>query len=94
VPVSLPNLNRAADLIKSFKQVAVDQTSEERRSFDLKNYIETVLLSLRPKYKRTRHVISVNCPENLEISSYPGAFSQIITNLVMNSLIHGFEGNS
>lgn len=88
---TLTNLNRAADLIKSFKQVAVDQTSEERRRFQLKEYIENLLLSLRPRYKRTRHTVEVNCPENLEICSYPGAFSQIITNLVINSLIHGFE---
>lgn len=88
----LTNLNRAADLVKSFKQVAVDQTSEERRRFKLKDYIDKVLLSLHPKYKRTRHTITVSCPEDLEIFSYPGAFSQIITNLVMNSLIHGFEG--
>lgn len=88
---TLTNLNRAADLIKSFKQVAVDQTSEERRRFRLEEYIENILLSLRPRYKRTRHTIRVNCPDNLEIISYPGAFSQIITNLLINSLIHGFE---
>ncbi|GBC61712.1 hypothetical protein DENIS_2674 [Desulfonema ishimotonii] len=88
----LTNLNRAADLIKSFKQVAVDQSSEKRRTFTLKTYIDEVLLSLRPNYKRTRHSIRVSCPEDLELDSYPGAFSQIITNLVMNSLVHGFEG--
>lgn len=88
----LTNLRRAADLIKSFKQVAVDQSTEERRRFFLKKYMEEVLLSLRPKYKRTGHTITVNCPDSLEIDSYPGALSQIITNLVMNSLIHGFDG--
>jgi PAS domain S-box-containing protein len=88
---TLTNLNRAADLIKSFKQVAVDQASEERRRFRLKEYIDNLLLSLRPRYKRTRHTITVNCPDALEIYSYPGAFSQIITNLLINSLIHGFE---
>ena len=88
----LTNLKRAAELVKSFKQVAVDQTAEETRKFNLKEYIENVLLSLRPKYKKTPHTIEVNCPEDVEIFSYPGAFSQIITNLVMNSLIHGFEG--
>ncbi|UCF91591.1 MAG: PAS domain S-box protein [Desulfobacterales bacterium] len=88
----LTNLNRAADLVKSFKQVAVDQASEERRRFKLKDYIDKVLVSLRPKYKRTPHTIAVHCPEDLEIFSYPGVYSQIITNLVMNSLIHGLEG--
>jgi signal transduction histidine kinase len=47
---------------------------------------------LQPKYKRTRHTIAINCHESFEINSYPGVFSQIVTNLVMNSLIHGFEG--
>lgn len=88
---TLTNLNRAADLIKSFKQVAVDQTCEERRRFKLKEYIDSLLLSLRPRYKRTRHTITVVCPEDLEVYSFPGAFSQIITNLLINSLIHGFE---
>jgi PAS domain S-box-containing protein len=88
----LNNLKRAADLVKSFKQVAVDQTAEERRRFILKEYMDNVLLSLRPSYKRTRHLIHVECPPELELFSYPGAFSQIISNLIINSLIHGFEG--
>lgn len=86
------NLKRAAELVKHFKQVAVDQFTETPRSFDLKEYIDGTLLSLRYQYKRTGHMIKVNCPEHLVINSYPGVFSQIITNLVMNSLIHGMEG--
>ncbi len=88
----LSNLNRAADLIRSFKEVAVDQSNEARRSFRVKDYINNVLLSLRPQLKKTAHTIQVECPENLKINSYPGAFSQIVTNLVMNSLLHGFTG--
>jgi PAS domain S-box-containing protein len=88
----LTNLNRASDLIKSFKQVAVDQATEEKRRFNLREYIDMILLSLRPKYKRTGHALEVNCPEELEIVSYPGVLSQILTNLVMNTLIHGFDG--
>ncbi|MCP4350721.1 MAG: HAMP domain-containing histidine kinase [Desulfobacterales bacterium] len=88
----LSNLERAAELITSFKQVAVDQSSEEQRRFVLKTYISEILLSLRSKYKKTSHTITVNCPEDLEIDSYPGAFSQVITNFVTNSLLHGFEG--
>ena len=88
----LNNLNRAADLIKSFKQVAVDQTAEERRRFLLREYIDNILMSLRPSYKRTRHTIQVVCSRELALFSYPGAFSQIISNLIMNSMIHGFEG--
>ncbi len=87
----LVNLQRAADQVKGFKQVAVDQTSDEKRRFRLKNYIDGVLLSLHPKLRRTKHSMQVACPEELEFESYPGAFSQIITNLVINSLIHGFE---
>jgi PAS domain S-box-containing protein len=88
----LTNLSRAAELVKSFKLVAVDQVSEEKRRFDIKEYIDKVLLSLRPKYKRTPYTIEVQCPEGLEVFSYPGALSQIITNLVMNSLLHAFDG--
>ena len=87
----LNNLKRAAELINGFKQVAVDQSAGSRRRFDIKAYIDEILLSLYPKFKRTTHTISVNCAEHIEIKSYPGAFSRIITNLVMNSLIHGFD---
>ncbi|MEO5339656.1 MAG: HAMP domain-containing histidine kinase [Magnetococcus sp. MYC-9] len=87
----LQNLQRAVELIRSFKQMAVDRTNEERRTFRLQEYIHHVLLSLRPHLKQTRHTVTVHCPEELEIISYPGAFSQIITNLVFNSLLHGFH---
>jgi signal transduction histidine kinase len=87
----LTNLRRASDLIRSFKQVAVDQSAEEKRKFNVKTYIDELLLSIRPKYKKTKHAITVQCPDDLEINSYPGAFAQIMTNLIMNSLIHGFE---
>lgn len=79
---------RAADQVQGFKQVAVAQTNDEKRYFKLKTYIDGVLFSLSPRLKRTKHLVSVNCPEDLAFTSYPGAFSQIITNFVMNSLIH------
>lgn len=88
----LSNLERAAELITSFKQVAADQSCGERRKFKLCEYVNEILMSLQPNYKRTNHNISVDCPEGIELNSFPGAFSQIITNLVMNSLKHGFEG--
>ena len=87
----LKNLSGAVKIVQGFKQVAVDQTSGERREFKLKAYIEDVLLSLKPKLKKTQHEVTVNCPENLSLDSFPGALSQIISNLIMNSLIHGFE---
>ena len=87
----LRNLNRAAELIQSFKQVAVDQSSEERREFRVKQYLEEILLSLRPHLKKTQHSIHINGDERLTLDSYPGAFAQIVTNLVMNSLLHAYE---
>jgi len=85
------NLNRAAQLIRSFKLVAVDQSCEQERRFNLFGYIHEVLTSLRPKLKKTQHNIIVDCPKTLEIYSQPGAFSQIITNLIMNSLLHAYD---
>lgn len=84
------NIRRAAELIRSFKQVAVDQTSGERRSFDLAAYIEEVVRSLTPRLKPTPHKVEVDCPSGIVISSYPGALAQVITNLVVNSLVHGY----
>jgi len=86
----LVNLNRASNLIRSFKMVAADQVSEQRRSFNVKGYIDEILLSLRPKLKKTSHRIAVACDGDLVIESYPGAFSQILTNLIINTLTHGF----
>ncbi|MBF0603741.1 MAG: PAS domain S-box protein [Nitrospirae bacterium] len=86
------NLRRASELIKSFKMVAVDQTSQEVRGIDLKQYIDEIILSLRPKFRNTKYGVVVNCADGQHLETYPGAISQILTNLVMNSLIHGFEG--
>ncbi|MFH2063900.1 MAG: PAS domain S-box protein [Pseudomonadota bacterium] len=87
----LPNLERAAELLNSFKNVAVDQVIEEKRRFNVRSNMEDTVNSLRPRYKRTEHTITIECDDHLEINSYPGAFSQITTNLIINSLIHGFE---
>lgn len=86
----LSNLNRAAGLIQSFKQVAVDQSTKERRCFPIKAYLDEILLSLCPQLKRTSHEISVYVDDSLELDTFPGAFAQIVTNLVMNSLTHAF----
>ena len=85
------NLQRAARLINSFKQVAVDQTSEDLRQFNLQHYIDEILLSLRPKLKKSKVQITLDCPADLEILSYPGAISQILTNFIVNSLLHGYD---
>lgn len=85
------NLQRAAHLIKSFKQVSEDQTGEHIRDFSLKEYLEEILETLSPKFKKTRHKVEIDCSAQLRMSTYPGAISQIVTNLIMNSLLHGFE---
>lgn len=86
----LSNLNRAAELIRSFKQVAIDQSGEARRRFRVKEYVEEVLLSLRPILKKTRLQVVIDCDDALELTSYPGAFSQIITNFITNSVTHAY----
>jgi len=84
------NLVKAAHLVKSFKQVAVDQSSEENRLFSVADYVDEILVSLHNKLKVTEHKVEVNIDENLVVKSNPGALSQILTNLIMNSLIHAF----
>lgn len=84
------NLQRAASLVKSFKLVAVDQSSEEKRLFNLVEYVDNILLSLRPKLKKVPHTITIDMDRQLNLYSSPGAFSQIFTNLIMNSLTHAF----
>jgi ligand-binding sensor domain-containing protein/signal transduction histidine kinase len=88
--ILMTNLQRAAELIRSFKQVAVDQSSDERRRFRLKEYLDEILLSLAPRLNRTGHTVTVDCPEALELDSFPGAVAQILTNLITNSLVHAF----
>ncbi|HEX9059901.1 MAG TPA: HAMP domain-containing sensor histidine kinase, partial [Clostridia bacterium] len=77
--------------IKSFKQIAVDQSIEEKRVFNVNNYINEVLLSLNPKLKMTKLTVGIDCPKDLEIYSYPGGLSQILTNLVVNSIVHAYD---
>ncbi|MBF0553013.1 MAG: PAS domain-containing protein [Nitrospirae bacterium] len=90
----LKSLTRTTDLIKSFKMVSADQITQERRVFKLKEYIEEILLSLQPNMKRRKHNIEIICKEDTEVDSYPGAIAQIITNLLMNSLIHAYDPGS
>ncbi|MGE5478596.1 MAG: ATP-binding protein [Bacteroidales bacterium] len=91
VRLTLSNCERAAELIHGFKQVAVDQTSGERRRFNLAEYVAEVLLSLKPQFKRTPHRVDTYIPDDIELDSYPGALSQVLTNLMVNSLMHGFD---
>lgn len=85
------NLSRASYLMRSFKDIVADQYNEEPRVFEVKEYLGDIVLSLKPKLKPHGHTVTVSCPDGLSIRSYPGAFSQIIINLIINSVMHGFE---
>jgi signal transduction histidine kinase len=87
----LSNADRAATLIQSFKKMAVDQTTDERREFDLRDYIEEIFLSLQPKLKKLPHNMVVDCIPGIVVDSYPGPFAQVLTNLAMNSLLHAYD---
>lgn len=84
------NLNRAADLIQSFKQVAVDRSHAERRLFDLAESTEQIVTSLRPALRRSAISLAVEVPPGIQMDSYPGPYGQVLTNLVLNSLEHAF----
>ena len=83
------NARRAAELIGRFKQVAVDQTSEQRRRFDLAQVVAEVLDTLQPRLRKQPLRLSVDVPEGVAMDSYPGPLGQVLTNLVMNAMIHG-----
>lgn len=87
----LTNVARAADLVHSFKQVSADQTSDSRRNFLLKQYLDDVTASLKPSWRKAGHVVTVDCPEELTLDGYPGALSQILANLLMNALLHAYD---
>ena len=85
------NLSRAADLISSFKQVAVDQTADNIRSVEMEEFMREIIISLNPTLKKAHHEIKVQCDPGLILKTKPGPINQIIINLIMNSLIHGFK---
>jgi signal transduction histidine kinase len=89
--LTLSNLERAINLVTSFKRTAVIQTSDEVRSFQVKELVQDIINSLHNHFKQTDISIRVDCPDALEVTSLPGTLEQILTNLLMNSLIHGFE---
>jgi len=91
VELLLTNLNRASDLIASFKQVAVDQISNKLRKITLSKYIDEIIQSLQPKLKKTHHSINVDCANDIIIYTHAGAIAQVLTNLIINSIIHGFD---
>ena len=86
------SLSRAEELVRSFKQVAVDQTSEQRRRFELGDFLHEMAITLSPMFKNSPYVLEIAPIEALEMDSYPGALGQIFTNLLSNALLHAFDG--
>lgn len=83
------SLFTASELISHFKQVAVDQTSEQRRPFELAETVSEVVMTLQPQFKKTPHQLQIAIPAGIAMDSFPGPLGQVITNLVSNALIHG-----
>lgn len=90
--ILMSSLRHAADLVASFKQVAVDQTSVNRRRFGLHATVGEILMTLGPTLRKTSHAVQTDIPADIVMDNFPGPFGQIITNLVQNALIHAFEG--
>jgi signal transduction histidine kinase/ligand-binding sensor domain-containing protein len=86
----LSSLRRAGALVSSFKQVSVDQSSGQRRCFKLDEFLDEVQTALNPTIRRTPHRLSIDCPPQIDLDSYPGALFQILTNLINNALMHAF----
>ncbi len=85
------NLEKTAKLVSSFKQVAVDQSSDDKREFNMDEYIDEILLSINNITKKTKITIHKECPKDLTLQSYPGVFSQILTNFIINTTIHAYD---
>lgn len=84
------SLNRSTNLVDNFKQIAIDQTNYEYRNFKLREYIDKIILSMNSDLNSKNVKIDIECDENLELKGYPGILTQIIINLIQNSLVHGF----
>ncbi|EDN71372.1 two-component hybrid sensor and regulator [Beggiatoa sp. PS] len=89
--LTLSNIERAANLVSSFKRTAVDQSFDEVRTFQVQEVINDTINTLYSCFKKTNISIQLDCPKDIEVKSLPGALEQIITNLLMNSFIHGFD---
>jgi signal transduction histidine kinase len=85
------NLSRAGDLVHSFKQVAADQASGERRQFRMDEWLQDLLTSLSPVLRKTKHEVAIECPPDIQVDTYPGALGQVLTNLITNAVAHAFD---
>jgi signal transduction histidine kinase len=84
------NLQRAGELIQSFKQVAVDRSHADRRTFDLKIVTVQIVASVRLGLPKSRDSIALEIPADITMDSFPGAYGQVLTNLIFNAATHGF----
>jgi len=91
--IILNNMDRAAELVRSFKQVGTDQLSEGRRKFELREVLDALIRSLQPTIRRKSQAVQLECPNLIPMDSFPGAVSQVITNLIMNALMHAYDGD-
>lgn len=89
--MALDNIQRASAIIESYKTISVDQASQRVRLFNVYEYIETLLLSLAPRLRTGSHRVEFDCPKGLMIESFPGGFSQVISNLILNSCEHAWR---
>ncbi|GAB2890985.1 hypothetical protein GCM10027046_19640 [Uliginosibacterium flavum] len=85
------NAYRAVTLVSNFKQVAVDQTSAQRREFNLQQTIQEVVATLSPTLRKQQHTLTVDIPANIVLDSYPGPLDQVITNIITNATVHAFQ---
>jgi len=93
IQIILTNTQRAATIIGNFKQIAADQTSFDYHEINLKEYLDRIMQSLTPEFKRRPITVNNLCDDNINVFTLPGALAQVLTNLIMNSLIHGFEAD-
>ena len=92
--IMLRNLQRAADLVSSFKQIAVDRASSQRRHFLLRQFVAELMLPLSTPLKAASLTLTQDVPEDLAMDSYPGPLGQVLGNLLENCLRHAFDGRS
>jgi signal transduction histidine kinase len=92
--VLIRSADKARELIESFKNVAVDQASQRRRRFDLHTCLHDILVTLGRMMRQANVAVELQVPPGVLMDSYPGHLEQVLNNLIVNSILHGFEGRS
>jgi ligand-binding sensor domain-containing protein/signal transduction histidine kinase len=88
------SLHNAAELVNSFKQVAVDQASAKRRGFDLHQASQEIVTTMKNQIRKAGHQIDLEMPDDIAMDSFPGPYGQVIINLINNALLHAFDDRS